>query len=66
MKWVSLYMVGYVLMILGVLGALWKTGALERIGAAWTGIGLLVAFGLGVMIAVSASGVKESIDIDQR
>lgn len=65
MKWVSLYMVGYVLLILGVLGGLWKTGTLQHIGAAWTGIGLLVALGLGVMIAVSASGVKESIDIDQ-
>jgi hypothetical protein len=65
MKWVSMYMVGYALLILGVLGGLWKTGTLVRIGAAWTGIGLLVALGLGVMIAVSASGVKESIDIDQ-
>jgi hypothetical protein len=65
MKWVSLYLVGYALLLLGVIGALWKTGTLERMGAAWTGIALLIAFGIGVMIAVSASGVKQSIDIDR-
>jgi hypothetical protein len=65
MKWVGLYMVGYVLLILGVVGALWKTGVLQHIGAAWAGIALLVILGFGVMIAVSASGTKESIDIDR-
>jgi hypothetical protein len=65
MKWVGLYMVGYVLLILGVVGGLWKTGVLQHIGAAWAGIGLLIILGFGVMIAVSASGTKESIDIDR-
>jgi hypothetical protein len=34
------------------------------VGAGWTGIGLLIAIGFGVMIAVSGSGNKESIEVD--
>lgn len=64
MKWVGMYLVGYVLLISGVLAALWKIGFLQRIGAGWTAIGLLVAIGFGVMIAVAGSGTKESIEVD--
>jgi hypothetical protein len=49
----------------GRAGGLGKAGVLQHIGGAWAGIGLLVIVGLGVMIAVSASGTKESIDIDR-
>jgi hypothetical protein len=64
MKWVRMYLIGYVILIAGVLAALWKTGVLQRVGAGWTGIGLLIAIGFGVMIAVSGSGNKESIEVD--
>jgi hypothetical protein len=64
MKWVRLYLLGYAILIAGVLAALWKTGVLQRIGAGWTGIALLIALGFGVMIAVSGSGTKESIEVD--
>jgi hypothetical protein len=64
MKWVRMYLIGYVILIAGILLAMWKTGVLQRIGAAWTGIGLLIAIGFGVMIAVSGSGTKESIEVD--
>lgn len=65
MKWTGLYLVGYVIVILGVLAALWKTGVLESIGTTWTAIGLLIAVGLGIMIAVNSSGTKENIQIDR-
>jgi len=65
MKFAGLYLVGYVILIGGIIAALWKTGVLERIGAAWTAIGIVIAIGLGIMIAVSNSGSKENIQIDK-
>jgi len=66
MKFAGLYLVGYVVLIVGVLAALWKTGVLERIGATWTIIGLVIAIGLGIMFAVANSGRKENIEIDRK
>jgi hypothetical protein len=65
MKWVQMYLLGYAIMICGIVAALWKTGVLARVGAGWTAIGLLIALGLGVMIAVSGSGTKQSIEVDR-
>ena len=65
MKWVQLYLLGYVIMIGGIVAALWKMGVLARVGAGWTAIGLVIAIGLGVMIAVSGSGTKQSIEVDR-
>jgi hypothetical protein len=59
-----MYLIGYAILIAGILAALWKTNILQRVGAGWTAIGLLVAIGFGVMIAVSGSGTKESIEVD--
>jgi hypothetical protein len=65
MKWVQMYLLGYVIMIGGIVAALWKMGVLARVGAGWTAIGLVIAIGLGVMIAVSGSGTKQSIEVDR-
>jgi hypothetical protein len=65
MKWVQLYLLGYVIMVGGIVAALWKMGVLAQIGAGWTAIGLVIAIGLGVMIAVSGSGTKQSIEVDR-
>ena len=35
MKWMSIYLVGYVLIVAGIIGALWKTGVLEHVGGFW-------------------------------
>jgi hypothetical protein len=66
MKFAGLYLVGYVILIGGIIAALWKTGVLERVGATWTAIGIVIAIGMGIMIAVSNSGSKENIEIDRR
>ncbi len=66
MKWTGLYLLGYVILIAGVLAALWKTGVLAHIGATWTAIGLVIAIGLGIMFAVGNSGAKENIQIDRK
>lgn len=66
MKWAGMYLVGFIVLIGGLLGALWKLGILDRIGATWTVIGVVIAIGLGIMISVSNSGTKENIEIDRK
>ena len=61
-----MYLVGYVLLIGGLVAALWKLGVIDRVGPAWTAIGLVIAIGLGVMVSVSSSGVKQSVEIDEK
>ena len=66
MKWAGVYLLGYVLLIGGILAALWKLGILASIGTTWTLIGIVIAIGIGIMIAVSHSGSKENIEIDRK
>ena len=66
MKWTGMYLLGYVILIGGLLAALWKLGILATIGTTWTVIGLVIAIGIGIMISVSSSGTKESIEIDRK
>ena len=65
MKWTGLYLLGYVILMGGILAALWKTGVLASIGTFWTGVGIAIAAGLGIMIAVANSGAKQNIQIDR-
>jgi len=65
MKWTGMYLLGFVILISGLLAALWKLGILARIGTTWTVIGVVIAIGLGIMIAVSSSGSKKNIEIDR-
>jgi len=66
MKWAGMYLVGFIVLICGVLAALWKTGILAEIGATWTLIGIVIALGIGIMVAVSNSGTKENIEINRK
>lgn len=66
MKWASMYLIGFVVLIGGILAALWKLGILESIGTTWTVIGVVIALGIGIMIAVSNSGTKENIEIERK
>jgi hypothetical protein len=66
MKWMQMYLVGYLIILGGVIAALWKLGVIERAGLAWTAIGIVIAIGLGFMISVSGSGNKETVEIDQK
>lgn len=65
MKWMGIYLLGYFLLIGGILLALWKTGVLASIGTTWVAIGLVIAIGIGIMIAVANSGEKKSIEVDR-
>jgi hypothetical protein len=62
MKWTGVYLIGYVVLIGGLLAALWKMGILASIGTAWTLIGVVITIGIGIMLAVTNRGSKENID----
>jgi hypothetical protein len=66
MKWAGMYLVGFLVLIGGVLAALWKLGMLQRIGTTWTLIGVAILIGVGIMVSVSHSGSKENIQIDRK
>jgi hypothetical protein len=66
MKWAGMYLVGFVVLIGGILAALWKLGVLERIGTTWTLIGVAILLGIGIMISVANSGRKDNIEIDRK
>jgi hypothetical protein len=65
MKSMQMYLVGYVILLAGLLAALWKLGVLDRVGAAWVAIGIVIAIGLGVMLAVSLGGTK-TVEVDEK
>lgn len=54
MRFVSFYLIGYFILVLGAMLALWYGGALRQMSAAWVVIGLVIALGLGIMLAISA------------
>jgi hypothetical protein len=58
MRYVQIYLIGYFLLVLGALAALWYGGVLQQISATWIVIGVAIAAGLGIMLAV-ASGKPE-------
>lgn len=64
MKWMQMYLVGYVIVLGGLVAALWKMGVIERVGPGWTAIGIVIAVGLGFMISVANSGKKETVEVD--
>lgn len=54
MRFISIYLIGYFILVIGAALALWQAGILGRISGTWIAIGALVAIGLGIMLAVSA------------
>jgi hypothetical protein len=54
MRFINIYLIGYFIVVLGALAALWYGGVLRHISATWIVIGLMIAAGLGIMLAVSA------------
>jgi len=66
MKWAGMYLVGFVLLVGGILAALWKLGLLAGISTTWAVIGVVILIGIGIMISVAKSGIKENIQIDRK
>jgi len=53
MRFIHLYLIGYFVLAIGALLALWHSGVLARMGATWVAISVLIALGLGIMLAVT-------------
>lgn len=54
MRYISLFLVGYFVLVAGVGLALWQTGVLSHISPVWIGIGALLAIGIGIMGSVAS------------
>ena len=54
MKFIHLFLIGYFVLVLGAVLALWQAGVLAHVSGVWVAIGTIIAVGLGIMLAVSA------------
>ena len=55
MKFLKLYLVGYFVLLVGAGLALWQAGVLDDIPVMWLAIGIIVAVGFGIMLAVAST-----------
>ena len=55
MRFLTLYLVGYFVLLIGAAWALWESGILGEIPGVWIGIAAVIAIGLGIMLAVASS-----------
>ena len=54
MRFLTIYLVGYFVLLIGAAWALWESGILREIPGVWIGIAAIIAIGLGIMLAISA------------
>ena len=52
MRFLTIYLVGYFVLLIGATWALFESGILSEIPGVWLGIAAIIAVGLGVMLAV--------------
>lgn len=50
-----LYLIGYFILLAGAGLALWQSGILRQIPGIWIAIGLVIAVGLGIVLAVAST-----------
>lgn len=55
MKFMRLYLIGYFILLAGAALALWQSGILRQIPGIWIAIGLVIAVGLGILLAISST-----------
>ena len=55
MRFLTLYLIGYFLLLLGAAWALWESGILGELPGIWIAIGTVIAIGFGIMLAVASS-----------
>jgi len=53
-RFINLYFVGYIVLVFGIVLALWKAGILNNVQPVWVVIGLVIAIGLGIMMSVGS------------
>ena len=55
MRFLTIYLVGYFVLLIGAAWALWESGILRQVPGIWVAIGAIIAIGLGIMLAVASS-----------
>ena len=65
MRFIHLFLAGYFVLILGVSLALWQSGVLSHVAPIWISAGVLVAIGIGIMLAVSSGKPTLSEEIEK-
>jgi len=53
-RFIHLYLIGYAVLVIGAILALYQAGVLARISGTWIAIGMIIVLGLGIMLAVTA------------
>jgi hypothetical protein len=53
-RFIHFYLVGYFMLAVGAVVALWQAGALARISAIWLAISAVIVVGPGIMLAMSS------------
>ena len=66
MRFIHLYLVGYLFLIVGIGLALWQLGVLSRVAPIWIAIGTLVAIGLGIMLSVSSAKPTMTEELERK
>jgi hypothetical protein len=54
MRFIHFYLIGYFILVMGAVLALWQAGVLARISPIWLFISALFVVGLGVLLAVTS------------
>jgi len=54
MKFINMFLIGYVVLVFAIGLALWQMGILSRMAPIWIVISALVAIGVGIMMSVSS------------
>jgi hypothetical protein len=54
MRFIHLYLIGYFVLVFGAVLALWQAGILSRVNGVWVAIAMIIAAGLGIMLAVTS------------
>lgn len=58
MRFLTLYLIGYFVLLLGAAWALWESGILSELPGVWVVIAAVIAVGFGIMLAVASSGPR--------
>ena len=54
MRFLKLYLIGYFILLIGAGWALFQSGILDQIPGVWIAIAVVIAVGLGIMLAVAS------------
>ena len=55
MRFLKIYLIGYFVLLIGAVWALWQSRILQEIPGVWIAIGAVIAIGFGIMLAVASS-----------